>query len=176
MLFEYINLLLGMIKLVIYKTFYFKRIKFCKIPFFSNSTRFAIKKGSILIIGNKVRTRNNVSFRLYNNSEVIIGNNCFFNDGCSINSQKSIKFGDNVICGQNVMFFDHDHDYKNNMDNFITDKIEIGNNVWIGANAVILKGVKIGDNVVVAAGTVVRKNVESNKLLFNKTTIGERNI
>ena len=39
-------------------------------------------------------------------------------------------------------------------------KIEIGNDVWIGANAIILPGVKIGDGAVIAAGAVVTKNVE----------------
>lgn len=38
-------------------------------------------------------------------------------------------------------------------------KTIIGNHVWIGANAVILQGVKIGNNSVIAAGAVVNKNV-----------------
>lgn len=38
--------------------------------------------------------------------------------------------------------------------------ITIGNNVWIGSNAVILSGVTIGDWAVVAAGAVVSKDVE----------------
>lgn len=31
------------------------------------------------------------------------------------------------------MFYNHDHDYKNDMNKFVTKKITIGNNVWIGA-------------------------------------------
>lgn len=42
---------------------------------------------------------------------------------------------------------------------YIKEKISIGENVWIGANCVILKGVKIGHNAVVAAGSVVTKDV-----------------
>ena len=64
------------------------------------------------------------------------------------------------------MIFDHDHDYKNDMNNFITDKVKIGNNVWIGANTIILRGVKIGNNVVIVAGTIVRKDVEDDTLLY----------
>ena len=40
--------------------------------------------------------------------------------------------------------------------------IKIGNDVWIGAKAMILKGVTIGDGAIIAAGSIVTKNVESN--------------
>ena len=40
--------------------------------------------------------------------------------------------------------------------------IRIGKNVWIGANAVVTKGVTIGDNAVIAAGAVVTKDVPAN--------------
>lgn len=40
--------------------------------------------------------------------------------------------------------------------------VTIGNNVWIGGNAVIVPGVNIGNNVVVAAGAVVVKDVPNN--------------
>ena len=43
-----------------------------------------------------------------------------------------------------------------------TARVKIGDNVWIGMNAVILKGVTIGENSVVAAGAVVTKSVPSN--------------
>ena len=43
--------------------------------------------------------------------------------------------------------------------------VVIGDNVWIGMNAVILKGVTIGDNCVIAAGAVVTKSVEANLLV-----------
>ena len=40
--------------------------------------------------------------------------------------------------------------------------IKIGNNVWIGANAVVLPGVSIGDNTVIGAGSVVTKKIPAN--------------
>ena len=41
----------------------------------------------------------------------------------------------------------------------IRDRIKIGDNVWIGANSVILKGVTIGNNAIIAAGSIVTKDV-----------------
>lgn len=171
MLYEYISVIFGILKIILYKAIYFKRIIFCSIPRMNHSFKLAIQKKSKLIIGKKIRTRNNVSIRIYNSGNVKIGNECFFNDGCSINCQDKISIGNNVICGQNVMFFDHDHDYKKNMKDFIKSEIVVGNNVWIGANCIILKGVRIGDNTVIAAGTIVRNDVASNTLTYEQKKI-----
>ena len=46
-----------------------------------------------------------------------------------------------------------------------TNPVTIGNDIWIGANAVILPGVTIGDHSVVAAGAVVTKDVPSHTLV-----------
>ena len=43
-------------------------------------------------------------------------------------------------------------------------EINIGSNVWIGADVIILPGVSIGDNTVIGAGSVVTKNIPSNVL------------
>ena len=168
MIYEYISLLLGICKITIYKIFNFSKIKIKAVPKMNNSFKIAMKKGTRLIIGKNFRSRNNVSFRVYNRGRVEIGDNCFFNDGCSINCQQNIKIGNNVIFGQNVLIFDHDHDYKNNINEFVRKDVSIGNNVWIGANVIILKGVSIGDNVVVAAGTTIKESVPNNSLVYQE--------
>lgn len=166
MILEYFSLVIGTIKVLLFKIIYVSRIHFETIPKMNFNFNIALKKNTKLIIGKNFRSRNNVSFRIYNKGTVIIGDNCFFNDRCSVNSQDKIIIGNNVICGQNVMFFDHDHDYKNDINKFIKKEINIGNNVWIGANCIILKGVTIGDNAVIAAGTIVKEDIPSNVLLY----------
>jgi len=171
MLYEYISLIFGILKLVLYKMFYPTRVKFKSLPKMNCNFKIAIKKHSKLLIGKNLRTRNNISFRIYDSGIVSIGSNCFFNDGCSINCQDNINIGDNVIFGQNVMVFDHDHDYKNDINNFITKEVKIGNNVWIGANVTILKGVTIGDDVVIAAGSVIREDIQNNTLVYQQNKL-----
>ena len=170
MLFEYISVGLGIIKILLLKIIFFNRIFFKSIPKMNSSFKITTKKGAFFYCGSGLRTRNNVFFRIYDKGKLSIGNNCFFNDGCSINCNEKIQIGDNVICGQNVMLFDHDHDYKRNIKSFINKEVIIGNNVWIGANCIILKGVTIGDNSVIAAGTIVNKNVGENVLFYQKRT------
>ena len=52
-----------------------------------------------------------------------------------------------------------------------TAPVKISDNVWIGMNAVILKGVTIGENSVVAAGSVVTKNVEANTVVAGNPAV-----
>lgn len=54
------------------------------------------------------------------------------------------------------------------------EEVEIGNDVWIGANAVILDGVKIGDGAVIAAGAVVIKDVEPYSLVAGVPAIHKK--
>ena len=59
--------------------------------------------------------------------------------------------------------------------------VHIGNNVWIGANSVILPGVSIGDNSVIGAGSVVTKDIPANVVAVGNPCkvlreIGERDL
>lgn len=175
MIFEYISMIFGVIKIILFKIIYFNRINFKGIPNINFTSRFLIKKGAKLSFGKKNRIRNNVSFRVNEEGKIDVGNNCFFNDNCSINCKKQINIGNNCFFGPNVMMFDHDHDYKNDMNKFVKKEIIIGNDVWIGANVTILKGVKIGDNVVIAAGTLIKTDVPSNSIVYQKKEVVIKN-
>ncbi len=53
----------------------------------------------------------------------------------------------------------------------VSRPVVIGKNCFIGARAIILKGVTIGDNAVVGAGAVVRRNVESNTVVAGNPAV-----
>lgn len=90
-----------------------------------------------------------------------IGKKVFANHNCSITCVEEITIGDYCNIANNVVIVDHDHrigEYgvEEGLD---STPVHIGNNVWIGANAVILRGVSIGDGAVIAAGAVVNHDV-----------------
>ena len=87
------------------------------------------------------------------------GRGVFVNAGCHFQDQGGIFIGDNVLIGHNTVLatIDHDTDPESRMNHYAP--IRVGNNVWIGANAVITKGVSIGYGAIIAAGAVVTKDV-----------------
>lgn len=73
-----------------------------------------------------------------------------------------ISIGDNVTLAPRAHILAHDASTKNFIGYTKIGKVEIGNNVFIGAGSVILPNVKIGNNVVIGANSVVCKDIESN--------------
>jgi acetyltransferase-like isoleucine patch superfamily enzyme len=93
-----------------------------------------------------------------------IGNDSNIGDNTIIDVSDDVIIGDNVAIGPGCKIYTHDHDYRDlNLPawkgKIKTGKVIIGNNSWIGANVVIMPGVKVGYHSVIAAGSVVNRNV-----------------
>lgn len=161
-----LNKIITKIKLWKYKKC--KNIRIDDIILFKN-TELQISKSAEVEIYN-LTLKPYCTMRIRDNAKVTIKKNCYFNNGCMITARKNIIIGENCSFGPNVMIFDHDHDMKsdNYKQCFVCKDIKIGNNVWVGANVVILKGSEIGDNCVIAAGSVVFGKVEENCIYYNR--------
>lgn len=84
-------------------------------------------------------------------------NNTIIGNYCSIASNVTIGPGDHVYT--NISTCVRAMERAGISINLLRKKVVIGNDVWIGANAVILQGVTIGNGAVIAAGAVVNKDV-----------------
>ena len=124
-----------------------------------------VSKDSDIEIGEFCNFRRNLQLRAVRGGSIHIGDNCFFNTNVSITALSNINIGNNVKIANNVVIVDHDHDYKNGLQGYVCEKITIDDNVWIGANAVILKGVHIGTGAVVAAGSVVKDDIPEHSIV-----------
>lgn len=96
-----------------------------------------------------------------------IGENFYANHNLIILDGNKVTFGDNVFIAPNCAFYTAGHPLdaeQRNKGLEYAKPIEIGNNVWIGGNVVVLPGVKIGDNCVIGAGSVVTKDVPDNSV------------
>lgn len=165
---RFLGYLVGKIDLIIYKIIYPSRISYKKGIKYYKSSNLYIDKGSKVSLGEKFKSRKNLTIWAINSSKLTIGNNAVISNNCTITCQKKITIGDNFLLGNNSTIVDNDHDYKSKTKKFKCEEITIGNNVWIGCNSVILKGVKIGNNCVIAAGTVVNKDIPDNSLVYQK--------
>ena len=107
-------------------------------------------------------------FHCDNGKNIRIGHNVFINYNVSIMDRGRVTIGDYVLLAPNVVITTSNHplDLKMRREWLgYAAPVTIGDDVWIGANAVILPGVTIGNNVVVAAGAVVTKDVPSNTMV-----------
>ncbi len=125
-------------------------------------------KDARIEIGRKLVTRENVSIRAQN-GKLSIGHNCFINANTNITCIESVTIGDRCQFGPNVVIVDHDHDYKGiSSEPLISGPVVIGENVWIGANSVILRGANIGDGAVIAAGSIIKGEVPSGHIAYQQ--------
>ncbi|WP_291858232.1 DapH/DapD/GlmU-related protein [Marinilabilia sp.] len=81
--------------------------------------------------------------------------------GVYINAYGGLKMGNNVAVAPNVTIVTTNHNKYDHRKISRTKGVEIGNNVWIGANCVILPGAKIGNEVTIGAGCVVSGEIPS---------------
>lgn len=94
-----------------------------------------------------------------------IGENFYSNHNLIILDGNKVKFGDNVFIAPNCSFYTAGHPLDvetRNRGLEYAKPIEVGNNVWIGGNVVVLPGVTIGSNTVIGAGSIVTKDIPSN--------------
>lgn len=104
-------------------------------------------------------------FRCDYGSNITVGNNFYANFDCIILDVAKVTIGENVLFGPRVGVYTAGHPIdagvRISMLEFGTP-ITIGNNVWVGGNAVINPGVNIGNNVIIGAGSVVTKDIPDN--------------
>ena len=109
-------------------------------------------------------------FDIFSYQTISIGSNFFFGAGAIFRaSESSITIGNKVMFGPRVTIMGGDHNFSH-IGRYMFDVKEkapgddlpvvIEDDVWVGAGAIILKGVTIGRGAIVAAGAVVNKNVE----------------
>lgn len=125
--------------------------------------------GSSLQMGKRVTWRRGFSIMKDKKAIVEIGDDCFFNNDCSIAANKIVTIGAGTLFGENVKIYDHNHRFADRTpikkQGFSNGEVHIGKHCWIGSNVVILKGADISDNCVIGAGCVVSGFVLENTIL-----------
>lgn len=156
-----------------------KKVKLGQNVDFNGFMSIRRKKNSHIIIGNHCRFHSrkfalpivlNSPCRIVTtdlNAQIFIGD---FTGASGVNivASTNINIGQNVLIGSNTTIVDTDFHSSNpnsRINNELKGKpIVIENNVFIGMNCVILKGVRIGENSVIGANSVVMKDIAPNSI------------
>lgn len=167
---DFIKKIYLLIKSILYytklKIRYGKNIKIEPINSIRGKLEIQLQKNSLLKMGDFLMTTGPCYIKIIENAKCSIGDRVFMNHNCSITCANEITIGDNCNLANNIVIVDHDHNIGASgiTDGLNSKAVHIGNNVWIGANATILKGVSIGDGAIVAAGAVVRQDIPNNEI------------
>ena len=162
------------------KTTYFicflKNVKIGKNNQFYGTPLFERMPLSDIILGDNCRIRSDITtnlsiskksiFKTFNKgAHIEIKDNSGIN-GSVITCAEKIIIGKNVLIGYNCYISDTDNHVIDpilrHTGKAETAPIDIGDNVWLGANVVVLKGVSIGANSVIGANSLVLSSIPSN--------------
>ncbi|MGY3053173.1 maltose O-acetyltransferase [Pedobacter sp. UYEF25] len=149
-----------------------ERLKAREVIFeFNNSAPKFIKqrKQQLKSLFGKTQTNFYVEppFRCDYGYNIEIGDHFYANFNLIILDCAKVTIGNNVFIAPNVGIYTAGHPihpFLRNQEVEWAQPITIGNNVWIGANAIINPGITIGNNVVIGSGSVVTKNIPDNVL------------
>jgi len=89
---------------------------------------------------------------------------------CTISAYQRVRIGEQCVIADRAMFIDFDHGIVEverpiRLQGIYKRDVEVGNNVWIGYGACILRGVSVGDNSVIGTNSVVTKDVPANAIV-----------
>ena len=145
------------------------------IQLISPSSSIELGNNGKIIINGRLHTEPRVYISARDGGSLKIKGKVFVNRNSLIVCRDSIMINDGVTIGPNVVIYDHDHDIRN-PGKLTTGSIVISEGAWIGAGAIILKGVHIGKRSVVAAGSIVTKSIPDNSVYYNEIIPRLRNI
>jgi acetyltransferase-like isoleucine patch superfamily enzyme len=99
--------------------------------------------------------------------EVEIGAKTVIGQDCTISAYRRVRIGEQCVIADRAMFIDFDHNVADTeqpirRQGIYMRDVEVGNNVWIGYNAQILRGVRVGDNSIIGANSVVTRDIPAN--------------
>jgi acetyltransferase-like isoleucine patch superfamily enzyme len=96
-------------------------------------------------------------------TKILIRSGTYINRYTIIDAAEDIELGRDCMVGPHCYITDHDHAHlpgkRIHEQPLVTRSVRLGNDVWLGAGAKVLKGVTIGDGAVIGAGAVVRESV-----------------
>lgn len=186
---------IGKIKVSILRSLYqikacwyrLKGIKIGKGVFISGFPYFYKKRGAMIKIGDGVTLHSKkkyntlislpASISVVESGAIVEMKENSGMSGSKIVCANRVSIGRNTMIGPDTMIYDckeHEYSPKNgwrSISKRIGSPIIIGDNCFIGARCIILKGVTIGDNCVISAGTVINKDVPAGHIAYGNPAV-----
>jgi acetyltransferase-like isoleucine patch superfamily enzyme len=156
-------------RFVLLKLRYRDRLQTDGICFICPNVHLEIGRSARLRIGRWAWIGHGTKIRVHE-GEVSIGAKTVMGQECTISAYQHVSIGRECIVADRVMLIDFDHgvtevDRPIRAQGIYKRDVHVGNNVWIGYGACVLRGVTVGDNTVIGTSSVVTRDVPENAVV-----------
>jgi acetyltransferase-like isoleucine patch superfamily enzyme len=136
--------------------------------FLGRRLQIQIKRGARVSFGRFVWLGTGTKIRCHEGT-VEIGAKTVLGQECTISAYQRVRIGEQCVVADRAMFIDFDHNVADvertiRHQGIYKRDVVVGNNVWIGYNAQILRGVTVGDNAIIGANAVVTRDIPANSV------------
>ena len=145
------------------------RLRLDGLAFVGPRCSLEVRKGATLELGRWSWVGHGCKIRSHEGT-VSIGAKSVLGQECTISSFQHVSIGRECVIADRVMLIDFDHgmvevDRPIRLQGIYKRDVRVGNNVWIGYGACILRGVTVGDNAVIGTNAVVTRDVPANAVV-----------
>ncbi len=158
-----------LVRLAILKLRYGKRLQTDGLCFICPGVKLEIDRHAVLRMGRWSWIGHASKIRVHE-GEVSIGAKTVMGQECTFSAYRHVAIGRECIIADRVMMIDFDHGVVEverpiRLQGIYKRDVRVGNNVWMGYGACVLRGVSVGDNSILGTNAVVTKDVPANAVV-----------
>ena len=152
-----------------YLSTYGSRLELDGLAFIGPRVTLQIAKGGRVALGRWSWLGHGTKIRCHE-GRVSIGAKTVLGQECTISAYQHVSIGRECVIADRVMMIDFDHgavevERPIRLQGIYKREVRVGNNVWIGYGACLLRGVTVGDNAIVGTSAVVTRDVPANAVV-----------
>jgi acetyltransferase-like isoleucine patch superfamily enzyme len=145
------------------------RLRLDGLAFIGPACRLEVGPNAVLELGRWSWLGHGCKIRCHE-GRVSIGAKSVMGQECTISAYQHVSIGRECVIADRVMLIDFDHGMVEvnrpiRLQGIYKRDVRVGNNVWIGYGACILRGVTVGDNAVIGTNAVVTRDVPANAVV-----------
>jgi acetyltransferase-like isoleucine patch superfamily enzyme len=145
------------------------RLRLDGLAFIGPGCKLEVSPGALLELGRWSWVGHGCKLRCHE-GVVSLGAKSVIGQECTISAYQHVSIGRECVIADRVMLIDFDHgmvevDRPIRLQGIYKRDVHVGNNVWIGYGACVLRGVTVGDNAVIGTNAVVTRDVPANAVV-----------
>ena len=125
-----------------------------KPVYLGRGARLIVAERGMMKLGRGAYVDDHCRLQVSAGARMVVGEGCYLNTNCRLVAAEHVELGAHTMLGPNVCVFDHDHvfDAEGVHGQIVSAPIAIGERCWLGAHALVTKGIIVADRICVGGG------------------------